>query len=315
MYFSVIVPVYNVEQYLPECLDSLLHQTYGDWEAICVNDGSTDGCAAILAEYAARDNRFHIITQPNGGLSAARNTGLDHANGDYILFLDSDDWLETNALERIHSQLQTPPSDLRPLDMLCFGGWMGSKTEYPTSETFDTGWTYYNRHALEHHEFPFVCVVLRCYRRQLLTDNQLTFRKGILHEDNLFTPQVCLAAKKTSVIPDLLYHYRVRPGSIMTTRGMMSRESLITISNELSEKFGSKDGLDRTTVYRFLTQCYQMAFLGATDDEACHLRSMVDWDSYRRVSRTKFRHRINFAIQFLQRTHHKRTIKQCLNRN
>jgi glycosyltransferase involved in cell wall biosynthesis len=308
MQFSVIVPVYNVEQYLPECLDSLFHQTYGDWEAVCVDDGSTDGCAAILAGYASRDSRIKVITQPNGGLSAARNTGLDNATGDYILFLDSDDWLEPNTLECIHSNLRPPTSDLRPLDLLCFGGWMGSKAECPTSETFATGWNYYNRHALEHHEFPFVCVVLRCYRRQLLTDNRLTFRHGILHEDNLFTPQVCLAAQKTEVIPAMLYHYRVRPGSIMTTRGIKSRESLITISNELSEKFGNIDGLDRTTVYRFLTQCYQMAFLGATDDEASHLRTLVDWTSYRRVSRTKFRHRINFATQFLRRIHHKRTL-------
>lgn len=315
MRFSIIIPVYNVEPYLRECLDSVLRQTYSDWEAICVNDGSTDSSARILQEYTSRDNRIKVITQPNGGLSAARNTGLDNATGDYLLFLDSDDWLEPNALEVINNALPTTHCTLPTIDMLCFGGWMGNKMECPTSETFDSGWDYYNRHALEHHEFPFVCVVLRCYRRQLLADNRLTFRKGILHEDNLFTPQVCLAAKKTAVIPAMLYHYRVRPGSIMTTRGLKSRESLITISNELSEIFGSKDGLDRTTVYRFLTQCYQMAFLGATNDEACHLRTMVDWNSYRRVSRTKFRHRINYAIQFLRRTHHKQTLKQCLNRN
>ena len=76
MRFSVVIPVYNVEPYLRECLDSMLNQSYADWEVVCVNDGSTDGSTAILEEYALKDVRFNIITQPNGGLSAARNTGI-----------------------------------------------------------------------------------------------------------------------------------------------------------------------------------------------------------------------------------------------
>ena len=88
---SVIIPIYNVEKYLRRCLDSVLNQTFSDWEAICVNDGSPDGSAAILSEYAARDARFKIVNKPNGGLSDARNAGMAVATGDYILYLDSDD--------------------------------------------------------------------------------------------------------------------------------------------------------------------------------------------------------------------------------
>ena len=94
MLFSIIIPVYNVEKYLRDCLDSVLAQTYPDWEAVCVNDGSTDGSSVILEEYSSKDSRFKVFNQANGGLSLARNTGLDEAKGDYILFLDSDDWLE-----------------------------------------------------------------------------------------------------------------------------------------------------------------------------------------------------------------------------
>ena len=96
---SVIVPVYNMEKYLAECLDSVLAQTFTDFEVICVNDGSSDGSAKILAHYAEKDQRIRILTQENKGLSGARNTGLDNAKGEYISFLDSDDTLPANALE------------------------------------------------------------------------------------------------------------------------------------------------------------------------------------------------------------------------
>ena len=96
---SVIVPVYNVEKYLPRCLDSVTGQTYGRLEIVCVNDGSTDASQSILADYAAKDARIKVLTQPNGGLSAARNAGLDAATGDYVLFVDSDDWIPPYAVE------------------------------------------------------------------------------------------------------------------------------------------------------------------------------------------------------------------------
>ena len=302
MRFSVVIPVYNVEPYLRQCLDSMLAQTYSDWETVCINDGSTDGSAAILADYAARDSRFRVVTQPNGGLSAARNTGLDNAQGDYLLFLDSDDWLEPNALETLNSDLQPPTSDLRLPDLLCFGGWRGEQKEQPAPETYPTGWDYYNRQALAHHDFPFVCVVLRCYRRQLLAEHRLRFREGILHEDNHFTPRACLAAGAVKVIPDSLYHYRLRPGSIMATRSLRSRQDMLRIANDLAALFAGRPDLDRSVVYRALTHHYQAAFLGATRDESKALRPLVDWRLYRTVSRTRPRHRLNYALLRLSPT-------------
>ena len=96
---SVIIPVYNVENYLEESLDSIINQTFTDLEIICVNDGSTDNSPSILNNYANKDSRINIINQENKGLSAARNSGLDVATGDYIYFFDSDDILELTALE------------------------------------------------------------------------------------------------------------------------------------------------------------------------------------------------------------------------
>lgn len=302
MRFSIIIPVYNVEDYLRECLDSVLGQTFTDWEAVCIDDGSTDDSAAILSEYAARDSRFRIITQPNGGLSAARNTGLDHAQGDYILFLDSDDWIEINALEILNKALPTTHCPLPTIDFLCFNGHYTDTLDVLTPESHLTGWDYYNRHALEHREFPFVCVVLRCYRRVFLVENGLRFRKGILHEDNHFTPRVCLAAKEVSVIPDTLYHYRRRPGSIMGTRSLRSKESLILIANELSDFFSKETNIEKNTIYRVLTQYYQMAFINNTREEDRKLLNQINWHCYHRVSSTKLRHRIQYCALLMAPT-------------
>ena len=100
---SVIIPVYNVEKYLESCLNSVLAQTFQDWEAICINDGSPDQSDKILAQFAAKDSRFKMITQENQGLSMARNAGLEAATSDWITFLDSDDILPAYALETFHN--------------------------------------------------------------------------------------------------------------------------------------------------------------------------------------------------------------------
>lgn len=108
---SVIVPVYNVEKYLDVCLDSLINQTFDDFEIICINDGSTDSCLNILRQYAKLDRRIKIFSQKNLGLSAARNAGMRHANGEYIVFVDSDDFLSPAALEKMHTNMSENDSD------------------------------------------------------------------------------------------------------------------------------------------------------------------------------------------------------------
>ncbi len=290
MRFSVVIPVYNVEDYLDDCLSSLQSQDYTDFEVICVNDGSTDRSREILSEWESRFPQMKVIDRENGGLSAARNTGLEAATGDYVLFVDSDDWVESTMLKRVTEEVDDT-------DILCFACRRSDNNTYDTlfHEQSD-GWNYYNRHALEHREVPFVCVWQRCYRRGFLEENNLRFREGILHEDNEFTPRACLKSKRVKVIPDVLYNYRIRSGSIMTTRGLRSKESLITIGNELSALFAKEDGIDKTIVYQALTQCYQMAFIANTREEDRKLKQLVDWRCYRRVSRTKPRHSINYSL-------------------
>ena len=304
MRFSIIVPVYNVAPYLDECLVSLQNQEgEEDYEIICVNDGSTDNSRNILASWERKCSNIKVIDRENGGLSAARNTGLNAASGKYVLFVDSDDRVATSMLHQLSSEVDGT-------DMVCFAcSRMANEAIDTLSPEQSTGWDYYNRHALEKRNVPFVCVWQRCYRREFLSENNLRFREGILHEDNEFTPRVCLKARDVKVIPDVLYHYRVRTGSIMTSQDMRRKESLVTIGNELSKLFADEKKIDKTTVYRALTQYYQMAFIDNSREEDQHLLPMVNRDCHRLVSRTKLRHRINFFLIHTNPTLYRRLFK------
>lgn len=294
MKFSVIIPVYNVEAYLRDCLDSVLKQTFADWEAICVNDGSTDGSANILNEYAARESRIKVVTQPNGGLSAARNAGIDAAEGEYVLFLDSDDWLEENALDVLSANLDGE-------DMLCFSGrrfFENERTYHDADQlkarTYLSGMDYYNENALLNRDFAFVCVVLRTYKREFLSRHNLRFKEGIFHEDNLFTPLACFYAGKVKVLNNCLYDYRVRSNSITTTVNIKRLSDLLGTANTLAAFFVPKQGFDKTTVYRAITHHFQVVFANAPDKYRKELRQLCDWRLYRKVSRTKLRHVVNY---------------------
>ena len=294
MLVSVIIPVYNVEKYLHTCLDSVFGQTFSDWEAVCVNDGSTDGSAVILKEYAAKDDRFRVVEQPNAGLSAARNTGLMHAAGDYILFLDSDDWLETDALETLSGILDGE-------DLVCFSGrrYLEFESRFlPSDElderTYPSGMDYYNENALQRRDFPFVCVVLRLYKRSFLKENGLRFKEGIFHEDNLFTPLACYFARRVRVLNRSLYVYRVRDNSITTTYNVRRLRDMLGTANDLAAFFIPKTGFDKTIVYRAITHHYQVVFENVPRTERRSFKKICDWKRYRAVSRTKPRHIVNY---------------------
>lgn len=295
MKFSVVIPAYNVEAYLEECLGSVAAQSWEDWEAIVVDDGSTDGSGALAEAWARKDKRFRVIRQENRGLSAARNTGMEQAKGTYLLFLDGDDWLEQETLEIL-------ASELRDEDVVCFGGRRFIQDEKRHEEgdelvakTYACGWDYYQENALKSRRFAFVSVVLRAYKRAFLEEHALRFKEGIFHEDNLFTPLVLYYAGKTQVVSKNLYNYRVREGSIMTSSSKKNRLDKIAIANELA-KFYSDKKVSKTVVYRYITHIYQTVFYEPQPKETeSELLRAVDWAGYRRVSRTKLRHRVLYA--------------------
>lgn len=295
MLFSIIIPVYNVDRYIQACLDSVLGQTFSDWEAICVNDGSSDRSGAILEENAAKDNRIRIINQSNAGTATARNTGLRAAQGDYIFFLDSDDWLEPDSLRILADRLQG-------VDILCFSGkrYLESTGEYLFADilpekTYEKGMDYYNENALLRRDFAFVCVVLRVYNRGFLIRNGLFFDDDVSYEDNLWVPITLYYAQTVSVIPDVLYLYRIREGSKMQEVSLRRKIDMLKVANRLAAFFIPKTGFDKTVVYRAITHHYQVVLTPASSIDRRALCKICDWRLYYKVSRTKLRHKVNFV--------------------
>ena len=294
MRFSIIIPVYNVEAYLRECLDSVLNQTFADWEAICVNDGSTDQSEKILEEYAQKDARMHCVSKSNGGTSTARNVGMKEAKGEYIVFLDGDDWLELNALRMISDHLNEE-------EILCFSGrryFEETNSYHPADQlvekSYPTGMDYYNENALLHRDFAFVCVVLRTYQRRFLIEHNLFFDEDVSYEDNLWVPVVLFHAQTISVISDALYVYRIRQGSKMREVSLARKKDLMKVANRLACFFVPKTSIDKLVAYRAITHHYQAVFDKSQGEGRKVLKSLCDWRLYRKVSRTKLRHRLNY---------------------
>jgi len=285
--FSIIIPVYNVAPYLKQCIDSILSQTYCCFETIFVNDGSTDGSMAILEEYQRKYPQITIISQANKGLSAARNAGIQAAKGDYIFFLDSDDWIEPDTL-KILAEKQ------RGEDMVCFNGrryFEDGSTEKPDSgieEIQLSGWEYYNKYALVSRKFHFVCTVLRLYRREYLLENKLFFEEGIYHEDNLFTPLACYYAQTVKVIPYCLYIYRIRKGSITQTLNVQRLFDMITVANKLSEFFIPIRDIDKRQLYREIAGEYFGAFTSDIvklyGNKDAEIKKQINWESFKELS-------------------------------
>ena len=241
---SIVIPVYNVAPYLRECLDSVLMQTFRGLEIICVDDGSTDGSSAILDTYEKEDNRIRVIRQPNEGLSAARNAGMDAATGTYLYFLDSDDMLASNAMERLHGL-----AEAQKLDQILFGTELVAGSDHVSEIEVVRMRRYYDvpqdvagratdgaklfSQLIEKNAF-FASVPLRFFRRTSIPQD-LRFPVGILHEDNYFSPLALLAAHQAIAIPDKLYRRRIREGSITTATGTELRhaEGLLEIYHRL----------------------------------------------------------------------------------
>ena len=210
---SVIVPVYNVEKYLRKCLDSICGQTYRNLEILCVNDGSPDGSAAILEEYVAKDPRIKVFTQANAGLAAARNTGLEHATGEWVTGVDSDDYLEPDAYEYALS------AESGEVDIICFGTRVTWHNEEPkphlsTFFTIPTRETQPPTPELIAATNDSFCT--KIFRRSLITRTGSRFPVGLWYEDSFFWRTSAPFAQKIAFLPGEKYHYIRHSGTIMS---------------------------------------------------------------------------------------------------
>lgn len=228
--FSIIVPVYNVESYLHTCLQSLVNQTYPNFEIILINDGSTDNSRKICEEFKNKYTNIKLIDQENNGLSAARNTGLSYATGDYILLVDSDDYIELNTLEIIVEEMRE-----KTYDILLFQHKVeGVSDNYVHQLQLPkelSGQTCLSC-CLDQTNM-FIMVWKYVYSRKFLLTHSLIFHEGIIHEDEEWTIKALLLAKTVCFVDKPLYHYVRREGSIMTTRNGKSDWSYIEVAGAL----------------------------------------------------------------------------------
>lgn len=257
MFFSIIVPMYNVDKYITRCVNSIKNQTLNDFEVIFIDDGCTDGTVFLLKELIKGESQYHLIRQKNKGLSSARNKGIEHARGRYIILLDSDDVLTDKCCETIHKSL----TNHKQADIVAYGfteikkcistnishtsvGYFESKefmkNELINNNLYMVSWSY-------------------AYKKEFLKDNNLIFKEGILHEDEEFTPRALLTAKNILSIKEPLYRYYINNNSITTKKNKdknaidlySTLKNLSNIYSKLDDLFLRKE-LENLLVEKYL---------------------------------------------------------------
>lgn len=223
---SVIVPVYNVERYVRECIDSVFNQDFDDYEVICVDDGSTDNSLQILMEYAEQSDKFHVIHQENGGLSNARNTGVAHSNGKYICFLDGDDLLTANALKKMWEVVKDEEIEILTYEIHSLwyendylqkcknkDAYYQIKNEY---HGIRSGREFFVEMMEKNDFIESACLML--ISAEWLKEKGLYFVPHVLFEDSIYALECYFKCEKMKHMKDGLYIYRVRENSIMTEK-------------------------------------------------------------------------------------------------
>lgn len=216
--FSIIIPVYNVEEYLGRCLESIIQQTLIDFEVICVDDGSTDESFRILELYSTKDDRFKVIKQENMGVSAARNSGLKNAKGTYMCFVDPDDYIAINCLERIYDEILEHSPDIIVFSANVFP--ITKDTDPWVCSDLTNSYAIYDKFHPDillsgNRGYPFVW--RNCFKQKFLKRYNLQFDENLeIGEDTVFQVSAFAVAKRITILPDKLYFYRSsRKGSAM----------------------------------------------------------------------------------------------------
>ncbi|MCD8291535.1 MAG: glycosyltransferase [Prevotella sp.] len=289
---SIIVPVYKVEDYLDKCVDSLRNQTFKDIEIILVDDGSPDNCPKMCDGYALTDSRIHVIHKQNGGVSAARNDGLKIAKGAYVIFVDSDDWMEFNACEVLYNSAIRTESDVVIGDVYQISGELNRYTDFYAKEfiTDDRGFirelikadiyrTYCPMPAPSGPAFGYGGPWNKLVKRSLLKQNNIYFDirvKGIF-DDILYTAYILSSASKISYIKKPVYNYRVITSSITHTYRPNVIEINDAIFNSWKEFFDKQRNADVykkafcACVLRRLEEAIRLYFVNEHNDKDANL--------------------------------------------
>lgn len=250
MFFSVVVPVYNVEKYLKTCIDSILNQTFKDFELILVDDGSTDSSPQICDEYAKNDVRIRVLHKPNGGLSDARNTGLKSSCGKYLIFIDSDDYWDDNcSLEKINKLILSNNADVVT--------WRFKKYIEDDLRIENVGFdlpSEYDYSALIKSKNLVVSAWNKAINRKLFEENDLMFREGVFSEDVEWCARLLIVSK--SFLPSNLnfYVYRQRKGSITHSIKEKNINDLKSHIENVEQKISCLDVDKKELLSRFIAE-------------------------------------------------------------
>ncbi|MBQ8870700.1 MAG: glycosyltransferase [Alphaproteobacteria bacterium] len=211
---SVIIPIYNVEKFLPQCLDSILAQTLNDLEVICVNDGSPDNCSQILSDYAKKDSRIVVMEQKNKGVCAARNAAIKIANAEYIGFVDPDDWIESDFYQNLYEKAKVYDADIVGTGFCSvrnnYKKTMYSVREIKTALTVEEKFKIFKMPENNY-------IWNKIYKKSVIIDNEIFFLEGICYEDIIWSSQVMEFSKLALMIPTIGYNYRYNNNSIVNT--------------------------------------------------------------------------------------------------
>ncbi len=245
MQFSLIVPVYNVEKYLKKCIDSILDQSFKDFEVLLIDDGSIDQSGALCEDYAGKDNRIKVIHQENRGLSGARNTGLEHASGEWIIFIDSDDWVSTDYLEVVNKTINRSKADVYCINSVKVSEDEKSELEklifFVESDVFridneNERFDFYEKKLMQY-KFGWEAWS-RVFKRDIIEKYHLRFvpTKEVFAEDYLFTLIYFLHVKKIGCICNCFYYYRQRSDSLLGTKNLETVLKRIVNLNDIFYK-------------------------------------------------------------------------------
>ena len=276
---SIITPVYQVEQYLPQCLDSILAQTYPHWELILVDDGSKDRSGEICDEYAKKDGRIRVIHTENRGAGAARNTGFAHATGEYVVFVDSDDYISENMIERLYMTIHKSKYNLVVCNFLRVypDGKNDFTTQFPDMEIS-------GREVLAHWKTQknyglWTVPWSKIIRKSIL--DQVKFPEGKYFEDEFFSDQLFLRCDRVRVIPDSLYVNRVRTSSTMNSQKTRNYLDLIDAFQARIELY-LEQSLPVDEVYKILiyllepySKCASARFQGQDRERLRQARAFI----------------------------------------
>ncbi|MGN1419460.1 MAG: glycosyltransferase family 2 protein [Acutalibacteraceae bacterium] len=241
MRFSVIIPVYNVEKYISKCLDSVLAQNFDDFEIIAVNDGSIDGSAEILCQYEKKTDKLKVISQENKGPGGARNTGINKAVGDYLIFLDGDDYIEKNMFNELDNCLLE-----HNVDILVFDGFRVTEDGTPIGTiTFPDYKTKYTDISNKQFQLLDAAVWSKTFKRTLFVENKIRFPENLWYEDFATVFRVSLFTEKIGYLKKPFYNYVQQSESITHSSNIAKASEIMKSFDIYVEGFKETGSFDR----------------------------------------------------------------------